>query len=151
MVIKFSLKASCVPLMLKYGSFSRFVRLQACVTAVSPSWRFVRWVLLIESCLIAGEPKNRASPEQRNQTDPSTQRDLLRLLAEVHFISAEVQTHSFWSDFPSEQQCQLCMIFTPKLVQKQYRYLSGCATSAILRLRLGLWVSICDWHEQRNL
>ncbi|XP_058652539.1 cilia- and flagella-associated protein 46-like isoform X3 [Onychostoma macrolepis] len=37
-----------------------------------------------------GEPKNRASPEQRNQTDPNTQRDLLRLLAEVHFISAEV-------------------------------------------------------------
>lgn len=97
------MKAFCVPLMWKYGSFSRFVRLRACVTAVSPSWRFVRWVLLIESCLIAGEPKNRASPEQRNQTDPSTQRDLLRLLAEVHFISAEVQTHSFWSDFPSEQ------------------------------------------------
>ncbi|KAF4106175.1 hypothetical protein G5714_013837 [Onychostoma macrolepis] len=42
-----------------------------------------------------GEPKNRASPEQRNQTDPNTQRDLLRLLAEVSFISAEVQTHSF--------------------------------------------------------
>ncbi|XP_050982360.1 LOW QUALITY PROTEIN: cilia- and flagella-associated protein 46 [Labeo rohita] len=36
------------------------------------------------------EHKNRASPDQGNQTDPNTQRDLLRLLAEVHFINAEV-------------------------------------------------------------
>ncbi|XP_016414315.1 cilia- and flagella-associated protein 46-like [Sinocyclocheilus rhinocerous] len=36
------------------------------------------------------EPKNRASPDQRNQSEPNTQSDLLRLLAEVHFISAEV-------------------------------------------------------------
>ncbi|KAI2658158.1 Cilia- and flagella-associated protein 46 [Labeo rohita] len=35
------------------------------------------------------EHKNRASPDQGNQTDPNTQRDLLRLLAEVHFINAE--------------------------------------------------------------
>ncbi|XP_067242183.1 cilia- and flagella-associated protein 46 [Chanodichthys erythropterus] len=34
--------------------------------------------------------KNRASPEQRNQTDELTQRELLRLLAEVRFINAEV-------------------------------------------------------------
>ncbi|XP_026079139.1 cilia- and flagella-associated protein 46 [Carassius auratus] len=36
------------------------------------------------------EPKNRASLDQRNQTELNTQRDLLRLLAEVHFINAEV-------------------------------------------------------------
>ncbi|KAL1263718.1 hypothetical protein QQF64_006457, partial [Cirrhinus molitorella] len=36
------------------------------------------------------EHKNRASPDQGNQTDLNTRRDLLRLLAEVHFISAEV-------------------------------------------------------------
>ncbi|RXN24229.1 cilia- and flagella-associated 46 isoform X2 [Labeo rohita] len=36
------------------------------------------------------EHKNRASPDQGNQTDPNTQRDLLRLLAEVHFINSEV-------------------------------------------------------------
>ncbi|XP_073690617.1 cilia- and flagella-associated protein 46 [Garra rufa] len=36
------------------------------------------------------EQKNRASLDQENRTDLNTRRDLLRLLAEVHFINAEV-------------------------------------------------------------
>lgn len=49
---------------------------------------------MIES-IIAGKQKNRASPERRNQADELTQRELLRLLAEVRFINAEVQTAAF--------------------------------------------------------
>lgn len=49
---------------------------------------------MIES-IIAGKHKNRASPERRNQTDEHTQRELLRLLAEIRFINAEVQNAAF--------------------------------------------------------
>ncbi|XP_016110300.1 cilia- and flagella-associated protein 46-like [Sinocyclocheilus grahami] len=66
-----------------WGSLAKTARKQELFDVCQAACRF---------CLLYddGRWKNTSNPDQRNQSEPNTQSDLLRLLAEVHFINAEV-------------------------------------------------------------